>query len=300
MKPSTLFKKTYKALAITSLSLTLVLSNNAYAHKHAAKSEISFETTKIRNGLYMLNGVGGFAGGNIALTVGDDGVVMIDNGVSALLDVLKEEIKKTTDKPIDYLINTHLHQDHTGNNAGFSSDGAQIISHDNVRSALSEKKPTDALPIMTFSDQMTLHVNGDTAKIIHVKNAHTNGDAVIHFQKANVIHTGDLMFNGLFPFIDADNGGRLDGVITGLKMIASLSNSETKIIPGHGPLASKPDVEKTIAILEDARNLISALVEQGKTDEEIHSVNPLNKYESYSWSFIDTKKMTNQVISNVR
>ena len=292
-----LFKQTLK---LTTLSLALILSPNTNAHKHASTSEISFETTKISSDLYMLSGVGGFAGGNIALTVGDDGVVMVDNGVSSLLDVLKEEIKKTTEKPIDYLINTHLHKDHTGNNAGFSSEGAQIISHDNVRSALSKDKSADALPVMTFSDQMTLHINGDTAKIIHVKNAHTNGDAVIHFQKANVVHTGDLMFNGLFPFIDASNGGKLDGVLVGLKMISSLSNEETKIIPGHGPLAGKADVEKTIALLEDARSLIGALITQGKTDEEIHTANPLSKYESYSWSFINTKKMTDQVIANFR
>jgi len=297
MKLSLLLKQTLK---LTTVTLALALSANTNAHKHEAKSDVSFETTKISSNLYMLSGVGGFAGGNIALTVGNDGVVMIDNGISALFDVLKQEIKKTTDKPIDYLINTHFHQDHTGNNPGFNSDGAQIISHDNVRSALSENDSVDGLPIMTFSDQMTLHVNDDTAKIIHVKHAHTNGDAIIHFQKANVIHTGDLMFNGLFPFIDDDNGGRLDGVLTGLQMIVSLSNDETKIIPGHGPLASKADVEKTIAYLKDARNLVNTLIAEGKTDEEIHAANPLSKYESYSWSFIDTKKMTDQVISNAR
>lgn len=296
-----LIKKTSKTIKLTALSLALAFTANTNAKNHAHnESKISFETTKISSDLYMLTGVGGFTGGNIVLTVGDDGVVMIDNGKSDFLDILKEEIKKTTDKPIDYLINTHLHQDHTGNNAGFASHGAQIISHDSVRAALSKSSSGDALPIMTFSDQMTLHVNNDTAKIIHVKNAHTDGDAVIHFQKANVIHTGDIMFNGRFPYIDGKNGGTLEGVLVGLKMIVSLANGDTKIIPGHGPLSNKVDVEKTIAVLEDARNLVSALVTQGKTDEEIHAANPLSKYESYSWNFIDTKKMTDQVISNVR
>ena len=249
----------------------------------------------------MVSGVGGFTGGNIGVVVGKDGVVMIDNGVPAVLDLLKKEIKKTTDKPIDYLINTHLHNDHVGNNANFANDGAQVISHDNVRTALQEKSSSpDSLPIMTFSDQMTLHINGEPAKITHVKNAHTNGDAFIHFQNSNVIHTGDLMFNGRFPFIDANNGGTLDGVLLGLNMILSLSDDNTKIIPGHGPLANKADVAKTIAMLEDARDLVGALVKSGKSDAEILKANPLEKYTSYSWGFIDMEKMTKQMLSNVR
>ena len=291
-------KKAATLLKITALSLGLSLSAQAHEHGNAS---LGFETTELSSGLYMVSGVGGFTGGNIGVVVGKDGVVMIDNGVPAVLDLLKKEIKKTTDKPIDYLINTHLHNDHVGNNANFANDGAQVISHDNVRTALQEKSSSpDSLPIMTFSDQMTLHINGEPAKITHVKNAHTNGDAFIHFQNSNVIHTGDLMFNGRFPFIDANNGGTLDGVLLGLNMILSLSDDNTKIIPGHGPLANKADVAKTIAMLEDARDLVGALVKSGKSDAEILKANPLEKYTSYSWGFIDMEKMTKQMLSNVR
>lgn len=299
-RKETFIKKASQALKLTALSLVLTMGCTANAHNHATTDNISFETTEIAPNLYMLNGVGGFTGGNIALTVGDDGVVMIDNGVSSFLELLKKEIKKTTDKPVDYLINTHFHQDHTGNNVGFTNDGALIISHDNVRETLSKDSSGNTLPIITFSDKMTLHINNDTVKIIHIKNAHTNGDAIIHFQKANVIHTGDLMFNGMFPFIDGNNNGTLNGLITGLQTIASLANTETKIIPGHGLLANKADVEKTIAMLKDARELVRSLIKEGRSDEEIHTLNPLSKYESFSWSFINTKKMTDQVISNVR
>jgi len=300
MKFTTLFNKT--SLVIASIATVTLTSNIALAHNHSAEtSKVSFETTELSPNLYMLSGVGGFTGGNIALSVGDDGVIMIDNGLSKFYDLLKEEIKATTDRPIDYLINTHLHQDHTANNLGFGKDGAQIISHDNVRKAfVKEKNDNGSLPVITFADQMTLHINSDTAKIIHAENAHTNGDSIIHFQNANVIHTGDLLFNGRFPFIDGNNGGTLAGVLAGLNTVLSLANDETKIIPGHGPLANKADIIKTIAFLEDARDLIADLVKQGKTDEEIHAANPLSKYESYSWGFINTEKMINQVISNVR
>ena len=300
MKLTTLFNKT--SLVIASIAIITLTSNITLAHNHSAEtSKVSFETTELSPNLYMLSGVGGFTGGNIALSVGDDGVIMIDNGLSKFYDLLKEEIKATTDRPIDYLINTHLHQDHTANNLGFGKDGAQIISHDNVREAfVKEKNDNGSLPVITFADQMTIHINSDTAKIIHAENAHTNGDSIIHFQNANVIHTGDLLFNGRFPFIDGNNGGTLAGVLAGLNTVLSLANDETKIIPGHGPLANKADIIKTIAFLEDARDLIADLVKQGKTDEEIHAANPLSKYESYSWGFINTEKMINQVISNVR
>lgn len=276
----------------------------------AQESELSFNTTKVADHVYMLTGQGGFTGGNVGLTIGDDGVAMIDNGVPDVLEILRAEIAKTTDKPIDYLINTHIHGDHIGNNKHFGSDGARIISHENLRASLLkngvgrgdkfEAAPAASIPVLTFSDQMTIHLNGDAAKIIHFSNAHTDGDAIVKFENANIIHTGDLMFNGLFPYIDASNGGNVTGVIAALKGIAELSNDATKIIPGHGPLASKADVEKTVAMLEDAKEMVSKMVADGKTDEEILAANPLAKYEEYNWQFITTEIMTKQVIAGVR
>lgn len=292
-----------KAMQLSALTLGLLLSTSPLsAHEHS-KETLGFSTTELSSGLYMVSGVGGFTGGNIGLIVGDEGVVMIDNGLSNVLDLLRAEIAKTTPKAIDYLINTHLHGDHIGNNASFSNDGAQIISHQNLRASLKKKAGESdpaSLPIMTFSDQMTLHINGEAAKIIHVQNAHTDGDAIIHFQNANVIHTGDVMFNDRFPFIDGSNGGTLVGVIDGLKLVASLSNDKTKIIPGHGKLANKADVERTINMLEDVRSLVAALIAQGKSDAEILKANPLVKYQDASWDFINTEKMTKQVLSSLR
>lgn len=272
----------------------------AYAHEDHA--ELSFDSIEVTPGLHMLYGVGGFTGGNVGLSVGDDGVAMIDNGVATALDILSERVATITDKPIDYLINTHLHGDHIGNNAAFGKDGARIISHDNLRKSLiaQGESDTNSIPVITFADQMTLHINGDEAMVIHVANAHTDGDAIIHFKNANVIHTGDVMFNGLFPFIDGNNDGSLRGVIAALVKVESIADRSTKIMPGHGPLASKADVSKTIAMLNDAYKLVAEMVSNGKTDEQIYQANPLAKYEAYNWAFITTEKMTTQVISAAR
>jgi len=282
------------AILTTSLSAT------------AQDEGLSFSSQKISGSVYMLSGEGGFTGGNIALSIGDDGVAMIDNGMPSVLDILRSKVAELTDKPIDYLINTHVHGDHTGNNTEYGRSGARIISHENLRANMldkgiaGEKAPADALPIFTFSDQITLHINGDAARIVHVKNAHTDGDAIIHFQTANVIHTGDVLFNGLFPFIDNSNGGTLGGAIDALKSIAAMADDNTKIIPGHGPLASKADVNSTVAMLEDARSIVAKMVADGKSDDEIIAADPLASYQSYSWAFIDSEKMIKQIIANIR
>jgi len=299
MRLTSLLQKVSKVISHSALALSLI-TTCALAHEHN-KSKLGYKTTQLAEGIYMLSGVGGFTGGNIGLIVGDDGVVMIDNGKDNVTDILKSEIAKTTNQTIDYVINTHLHGDHIGNNAHFSSNGAKIISHDNLRTSLKKKNEKQAvLPVLTFSDQMTLYINNDAAKIIHVKDAHTDGDAFIHFEKANIIHTGDLLFNGRFPFIDAKNGGTLVGVLTGLKLIASLADENTQIIAGHGPLANKANIEKTIALLEDSRDLVDKLVKEGKSDDEILAADPLSKYQSYAWGFITMEKMIKQMIVNVR
>jgi len=297
---------TQKMPLILTLSGSLLFSTLTIAQE----SEVSFSTQKVTDSIYMLSGVGGFTGGNVGLTVGPDGVAMIDNGVPDVLGILKNEIAEITDQPIDYLINTHVHGDHIGNNHDFGVDGARIVSHENLRASLVKTgvrkgdsfvpASKETLPVLTFSDQITIHINNDAAKVIHFAAAHTDGDAIVYFQNDNVIHTGDLMFNGLFPYIDADNGGNLSGVIAALKGIADLANTNTKIIPGHGALAAKSDVLDTIAMLEDSKSMVEKLVAEGKTDAEILEANPLEKYQQYHWSFITTERMTQQVLLDAR
>ncbi len=267
----------------------------------------TFATEKVTDNIHMLYGATGFTGGNIAVSVGDDGVAVIDNGMASVLEILRAEIGKITDRPVDYLINTHVHGDHIGNNQAFGADGTALISHRKLRESLVKNgvgngedfvaAPADALPEITFTDEMTLNLNGDALRLIHLSKAHTDGDTVIFFQNSNVIHTGDIMFNGRFPYIDAGNGGSLNGVIAALTAIGEIGDANTKIIPGHGPMASKDDVSSTIAMLKDASKLVGDMVAAGKTDEEILAANPLEKYADYNWGFITTERMTKQVIA---
>lgn len=305
-------KKINNLSAICISALFLSSPNITFSHGHEeGKPKLGFKTEKVSGNVYMLSGVGGFTGGNIGLTIGEDGVAMIDNGLPSVLDLLKEEIAKTTEKPIDYLINTHIHGDHIGNNAAYGSGDTRVISHQNLRDSLvkngvsigngkTEPASKDYLPVITFTDQMTIHINGDAAKVMHFEKAHTDGDAVVVFAEANVIHTGDIMFNGLFPFIDESNGGSYQGVIDAMQGIHDMADDETKIIPGHGPLANKTDVAKTIEMLKGARKAIKTMKEAGKSEEEILAADALKDYASYSWGFIDSERMTKQVLAGLK
>ena len=302
---SKLARRIKTKIAITSLCLVgLSVSSTTLAQ------DAAYETTAVGGSIYMLSGVNGSTGGNVGVSIGDSGVAMIDNGYSDVLDILRAEVAKLTDKPVDYLINTHVHGDHTGNNTAFGDDGTLIISHDNLRANLVSKgiyngkeyvsAPEAAIPVLTFADKMTLHINGDAAKIVHFAKAHTDGDAVIFFQRDNIIHTGDILFNKRFPYIDQSNGGSLSGVILALQGISELADDNTKIIPGHGPLANKSDLGTTIAMLQDSSEMVAKLIEKGLSDEQILAANPLEKYESYSWRFITTERMTKQLLANLR
>lgn len=268
-----------------------------------AQDELRFVTTKIADGLYVLHGEGGFTGGNIAISVGEDGVVMIDDSMPPLLEKLKAAIAAISNKPVDFLINTHVHGDHTGNNASMGADGAHIVAHENLRERLKTmewdspdgKKPTpaSALPVITFSSEITFHLNGIETRVFHVANAHTDGDAVIYFADLNVIHTGDALFNGLFPYVDLDNGGSVSGYIAAQKRIYALADDKTIIIPGHGPVGKRADLKTSFSMLEDARALVGKLRKEGKSEDEVVALNPLQKYhDKWNWGFITTERMT--------
>ncbi|MEZ5470261.1 MAG: MBL fold metallo-hydrolase [Marinicella sp.] len=276
-----------------------------------AKEEpkVSFATTQVGEGIYMLQGEGGFTGGNLGLLVGDDGVVLIDDSMPPFMDIMTQAIKELTDQSIDFLINTHVHGDHTGNNTAMGGH-THIVAHDNLRAHMVKNgiqtgegmipAPKDALPVLTFSDQMTFHFNGQPATAIHVPHAHTDGDAFIHFNKANVIHTGDVFFNGLFPFIDLDSGGSVDGYIHAQMKIISMSDDDTKIIPGHGPLGNKKDLQAAVDMLIDAKNIIAKHIEKGDSLETILEANPLQKYhDDWNWGFITTERMTKQLFNGL-
>jgi glyoxylase-like metal-dependent hydrolase (beta-lactamase superfamily II) len=278
----------------TSLLIALLLW--AFA-SHAQEMATSVKSSEVVPGIYLIEGADGFAGGNITLLVGDDQVVLIDDGVEPIAAALIESVADVAGRPVDFVINTHVHGDHVGSNAAFANTGAVVVAHDNIRKRL-ETDPTEAggpdgLPQITFSNEVTFHAGGHTAKVFHIAAAHTDGDAAILFPEVNVIHAGDIHFNYLFPFIDLDNGGSVAGFITGQRRIIDLADDDTIIIPGHGPLASKADLQVAVDMLVDAEARVRKLVNQGKTQDEVIAANPLAIYhDKWNWGFITTEVMT--------
>ncbi|MDH3553624.1 MAG: MBL fold metallo-hydrolase [Gammaproteobacteria bacterium] len=266
------------------------------AAAHAQQLATTIKSTEVVPGIYMLEGADGFSS-NMGLLVGDEHVLLVDDGMAPITANLTETVQKLAGRPIDFVVNTHVHSDHVGSNAALATNGALIVAHDNLRKRLVEK-PDDAggpagLPVVTFADAVTFYVNGHEAHVFHVAAAHTDGDAVIHFRDVNVIDAGDLHFNYMFPFIDLDSGGSVAGFIAGQRRIIAAADDETKIIPGHGPLASKSDLQAAVDMLVDAQARVEALVLEGKTEEEVLAAEPLSRYhDTWNWGFITTEKMT--------
>ncbi len=259
-----------------------------------AEAEIRFKATEVAPGLTMLSGEGGFAGGNLGLLTGDDATVLIDDGLEDLAATTLAAIEARTDRPVDFVINTHVHDDHIGGNAALHERGARVLAHDKLRARMvADGKPPEALPEITFSHAVNLYLNDHRINVFHLPDAHTDGDAVIHFPTLRVLHAGDLLFNGLFPFIDLDRGGSVDGYIAAQQRILATIDDDTRIIAGHGPLASRADLQRAVDMLVDARDCVQALVDEGRTLEEVQAAKPLADYhDDWNWGFITTERMT--------
>ncbi|NNF32865.1 MAG: MBL fold metallo-hydrolase [Saprospiraceae bacterium] len=250
---------------------------------------------KINENLYVLFG----AGGNIGLFMGEDGTLIIDDQYAPLSEKIKAAINGLTDDPVKYVVNTHWHGDHTGGNEAFGNDGATIIAHSNVRKRLSTEQvmkafnrtvppsPEAAWPVITFEEDISLHVNGDDLMIFHVHNAHTDGDAFVYFKNSNVLHMGDCFFKGRFPFIDLGSGGSIDGAIRAVAVALMIVDEETVIIPGHGTLASKQDLLKYSQMLHTMRDRVKKAVAEGKTIDEIKTAGLDEGYEEWGTGFIN-------------
>lgn len=262
----------------------------------AQAPEITFESTEVSPGIFMVEGVGGFGGGNMAVLVGNEYVAMIDDGLEPLAPKLLTHVTDTAGRSINFMINTHVHGDHVGGNAHFADSGTVIFAHDNIRKRLAANSAAaggpGGLPVITFADGVTFFLDGIEARVSHVPAAHTDGDAIIYFPEANVIHSGDIVFHNLFPFIDLDNGGTVDGFIAGQEAILALADDETRIIPGHGSLTDKAGVEEDLAVLRAGREAVRALLEEGMSEEEVLAANPLEEFNSRNWPFITTERMT--------
>jgi len=251
-------------------------------------STVTLKTTPVANGISVIEGANGFAGGNVGVSVGPDGVFMIDDEITPMTAKLKAALGALSKKPVRFLVNTHWHADHTGGNVGAAGDGAIILAQDNTRKRLSADQvqefmgkkmttpalPPAALPVITFADDVTIHLNDDDIHVIHVPPAHTDGDAIVHFTKANVIHTGDVVV-ATYPIVDYFSGGQIDGIIAGTEKVLALSDEHTKIIPGHGPLMTKADVVAYRDMVKTVRDRIYKLADQKKSVEAIKAAKPL-------------------------
>ena len=262
----------------------------------APKPALRVET--IGDNLHVIFG----SGGNVGVSTGDDGVIIIDDKFSKNAAEILSTLKTLSDQPLRYVLNTHYHGDHTGSNIEMKETGATIMAHDNVRKRMGmtfenkafgrTTKATDpkAWPTLTFSDTATLHFNGQQVDIIHTPSGHTDGDSIIKFVEANVIHMGDNFFNGLFPYIDVDGGGSLNGMIAAHTAALAMSDSGTQIIPGHGPMSAPKDLEVARGILITVKTRVEAGINAGKSADDLVRENILQDLSKYA-SFINEETM---------
>ena len=248
-------------------------------------SGVQIKVEKLAPGVAVLFG----AGGNIGLSYGEDGNVVIDDQFAPLTDKILAAIKSLDPDPVKFVINTHWHGDHTGGNANLGRAGAVIIAQDNVRARLATEQllkgdkipasPKEALPVITYSNGVTVHLNGDDLRVVHVEHAHTDGDSLIRWTKADVLHMGDTFWHGdTFPFIDLESGGSIDGMIAAVAKGIALAGPDTKVVPGHGTVGTRADLEAFRGMLLDIRSKVAAGIKAGKTLEQIQADKPAERY----------------------
>jgi len=266
--------------------LCFLLAGTAFAQ--GDYDDVEIEATDLGGGIHMLKG----AGGNLGVCLGEDGVFLIDDQFAPLSEKIMAAIAELDDRHPQFVFNTHWHGDHTGGNENFGEAGSMLVSHANVRRRLSTEQftaywdrttpaaPDGALPMVTFTDSLSFFYNDQEIVIFHVPAAHTDGDGVVYFPKANVIHSGDVVFYTLYPYIDVSAGGSIDGVIAGTRTIIAMCDDETQIIPGHGPLVNKANLVEYLAMLEDVRGTVAREMAAGKELEAIQAAKPGAAYDA--------------------
>lgn len=258
-------------------------------------SKVEIKSTKVAGNVYMLQG----AGGNIGVSVGTDGILIVDDQFAPLADKIKAALKTLGEGKLKFILNTHWHGDHTGGNAAFSSEGS-IIAHTNVRKRLAEgmnitgrtvqPAPKEALPVITFDHNVSVHFNGEEIRVLHFPRGHTDGDAIIFFTNSNVVHMGDVFFNGMFPFVDIDSGGDVDGYIKNVGEVLAKLPAGAKIIPGHGPLAAAEDLKRFHDMMLKTTDIVRKKMAAGKTLDQIKTEGLPEEWKSWSWQFVPTDR----------
>ncbi|HEV8427974.1 MAG TPA: MBL fold metallo-hydrolase [Pyrinomonadaceae bacterium] len=258
-------------------------------------SKVQMKATKVAGNVYMLEG----AGGNIGVSVGDDGLLIVDDQFAPLADKIRAALKGLADKKLRFILNTHWHGDHTGGNVAFGPE-ATIIAHDNVRKRLATEQkstvfnsttppsPKEALPVITFDQSLTVHFNGEEIRAIHFPKGHTDGDSVIFFSSSNVIHLGDDFFAGRFPFVDLESGGTVEGLTKNIGEIITKIPAGAKLIPGHGPISTVDDLKNYHNMLQQTTEIVRQKISAGKTLDQIKSEGLPDEWKPWGTGFIKT------------
>lgn len=296
-------------LAAVVAALLLAASPSPRLAAQQDMSDVEIETHLAGDGVWMLVG----QGGNIGVSAGEDGIVLIDDQYAPLTEKIRAAVAKINDRPIRFVLNTHWHGDHTGGNENLGRAGALIVAHENVRERMSVEQfmerfdrtvppsPAGALPVVTYTDAVTFHLNGDEIHAFHVAPAHTDGDSVVHFRRANVLHMGDVFFHGTYPFIDLGSGGSAQGVLDAVNRALELADGETKVIPGHGPLTDTAALTAYRDMLADVLGKVRELAAQGKSLEEVQAAKPTAPYdEARAGGFIGPDDFVATVYESVK
>lgn len=294
-------RKTVRVEMILAISAMAMLGNRAASAQQPDFSKVQIKVSKVSGNIYMLEG----AGGNIAASVGEDGIVIVDDQYAPLAEKIQAALKDlgVTTKPVRFVINTHYHGDHTGGNELFNNAGSTLIAHENVRKRLEtggtagnggslkiEQKPAskNALPIITFEHDVTVHLNGEDIRALHFPSGHTDGDSIIFFPKNNVVHMGDDFVRYGFPFIDVASGGSVQGMIAATEKVAAELPADVKVIPGHGALSNMDDVKAFTKMLKETSAVVEKALDNHKTLEQMKQEKILGPWEKFSGGFINS------------
>ena len=288
------------------LLLTVVLLFAVSAHAQTDFSKVEIKATKVAGNVYMLQG----AGGNIGVSVGDDGLLIVDDQFAPLADKIRAALKGLADKKLRFILNTHWHGDHTGGNVAFGPE-ATIIAHDNVRKRLATEQkstvfnsttpasPKEALPVITFNDSLSVHFNGEDIRAIHFPHGHTDGDSVIFFSTSNVVHLGDDFFAGRFPFVDLESGGSVDGLVKNIGELIAKIPADAKLIPGHGPISTLDDLKSYHRMLQQTTEIVRGKITAGKTLDQIKTEGLPAEWAPWGTGFIKTDRWVETIYKSL-